>query len=192
MTEGDCPGAADYPARYERRAHLPDGTAVLLRPIRRNDVACWVEFVSGLSSLSRYLRFHYLPRQMGLQDAARFCNVDYQETFGFIAEISGEDHELIIGIGRYACLPGRTSAEIAFVVSDAYQHRGVGTWLLERLVTAGRDHGIHTFYADVLPGNEDMMAVFRYSGLPVTATLDSGVFRVEMDISGDRAGGNPV
>jgi acetyl coenzyme A synthetase (ADP forming)-like protein len=172
-----------YPAQYETEVLLKDGSSILLRPIRANDTKNWVEFVGRLSDTTKYLRFHHMPKEMGLEDAARFCTVDYHDTFAFVAEVLRETKRDIVAIGRYYRLPDHHSAEVALAIEDGYQGRGLGTSILEQLANAARENGIDRFEADVLAENDQMMSVFKNYGFHVTSELQTGVYRVTFPIA---------
>ena len=123
-------GETAYPSQYETEVLLKDGSRMRLRPIKRDDVERWLTFVSRLSDRTKYLRFHYVPR-LGREDAVRYCSVDYRDAFAFVAEVLRERREEIIAIGRYYRLPNKTTAEVAFVIEDSYQGKGIGTKLME-------------------------------------------------------------
>jgi RimJ/RimL family protein N-acetyltransferase len=171
-----------YPSKYETEAVLHEGTSILLRPIRKDDTEQWLAFLSRLSPHSKYLRFFNVPKQMEMEDAIRFCTVDYTNTFALVAELIKEQRKEIVAIGRYYRLPNKPSAEVAFAIEDAYQGKGIGTTLIERLASIARDNGITTFEADVLAENEDMMNVFRDYGFHVTSELDVDVYHVTFPI----------
>jgi acetyl coenzyme A synthetase (ADP forming)-like protein len=172
-----------YPSQYETEVLLKDGSSILLRPIRVDDVKSWVEFVGRLSARTKYLRFHHVPKEMGLEDAARFCTVDYRDTFAFVAEVLRETKRDIVAIGRYYRLPDHHSAEVALAIEDRYQGRGLGTSILEQLADVARENGIDRFEADVLAQNEQMMNVFKDYGFHVTSELQTGVYRVTFPIA---------
>jgi acetyl coenzyme A synthetase (ADP forming)-like protein len=172
-----------YPAQYETEVLLKDGSSILLRPIRANDTKNWVEFVGRLSDTTKYLRFHHMPKEMGLEDAARFCTVDYHDTFAFVAEVLRETKRDIVAIGRYYRLPDHHSAEVALAIEDGYQGRGLGTSILEQLANVARENGIDRFEADVLAENDQMMSVFKNYGFHVTSELQTGVYRVTFPIA---------
>jgi acetyl coenzyme A synthetase (ADP forming)-like protein len=174
---------AIYPSQYETEAVLRDGSGMLLRPIRRDDADAWLAFLSRLSTHTRYLRFHYIPHPMTREDAERYCTVDYENTFALVAEVIQGEKRDIVAIGRYYRLPGRSAAEVAFVIEDAYQQKGLGTKLMEQLAAVARDHGITTFEADVLAENEPMMSVFRDYGYHVTSRLDEDVYHVAFPLA---------
>ncbi|MDO8635346.1 MAG: GNAT family N-acetyltransferase [Dehalococcoidia bacterium] len=172
-----------YPSKYETEAVLRDGSSIRLRPIMKDDTEQWLAFLSRLSTHTKYLRFHHVLKQMVLEDAVRFCMVDYTNTFALVAEVMKEQRKEIVAIGRYYRLPNKRSAEVAFAIEDAYQGKGIGTKLMESLANIARDNGITTFEADVLAGNEDMMNVFRDYGFHVTSELESGVYHVIFPIA---------
>jgi acetyl coenzyme A synthetase (ADP forming)-like protein len=175
-----------YPSQYETELVLRDGSVVLLRPIKCDDTERWLDFIHRLSSRTKYLRFHHVPKEMVLEDAVRFCTVDYTNTFAFVAELLREKQRDIIAIGRYYRLPDKRTAEVAFVIEDAYQGRGIGTGLVEWLVNLARHNGITTFEADVLAENREMMGVFRSYGFHITSELEGGTFHVTFPIARTR------
>lgn len=171
-----------YPAQYETEVLLKDGSRVFLRPINVDDVERWLGFISRLSQRAKYLRFHSVPK-LGRDDAIRYCTVDYDNAFAFVAEVLRNQRREIIAIGRYSRLPNKTTAEVAFVIEDAFQGKGIGTKLVEWLANVARDNGITTFEAYVLAQNMDMMNVFRGYGFHVTSQFEEGIHRVTFPIA---------
>jgi len=176
---------SSYPSQYETEVLLKDGSRMLLRPIRRNDIELWLAFISRLSRRTMYLRFHYIPK-LGPEDAKRFCTVDYVNSFALVAEVFTEKQAKIVAIGRYYRLPKRHAAEVAFAIEDAYQGKGIGTKLMEWLASVARDNGIRSFEADVLSENREMMTVLRDYGFHITTELEEGVYHVKFPISHTR------
>ena len=114
-----------------------------------------------------------------------FTNVDHDHREALIAMLD----ERIIAVGRYDVVPGEEggepAAEVAFVVVDEYQGRGIATDLLGRLAESARNHGIRTFVAETLTENMAMQAVFRNS--PLAASFrripgDPSVLRCTMTL----------
>ena len=173
---------AAYPAQYETEVLLKDGSRILLRPIRRDDVERWLDFISRLSHRTKYLRFHSVPK-LGREDAIRFCSVDYDNAFAFVAEVLRDRRQDIIAIGRYYRIPHKTSAEVAFVIEDAYQGKGIGTKLMEWLANVARDNGITTFEASVLAENRGMMSVFKDYGFHVSSEREEDAYRITFPIA---------
>ncbi|MBN1254948.1 MAG: GNAT family N-acetyltransferase [Deltaproteobacteria bacterium] len=171
-----------YPVRYETEVLLKDGSRILLRPIKRDDVERWLDFISRLSDRTKYLRFHSVPK-LGREDAVRFCSVDYDNAFAFVAEVLRDRRRDIVAIGRYYRIPYKSSAEVSFVIEDAYQRKGIGTKFMEWLANVARDNGITTFEASVLAENMVMMNVFKDYGFHVTSELEENEYRVTFPIA---------
>jgi len=171
-----------YPSQYETEVLRRDGSRIFLRPIKYDDIDCWLTFVHGLSPHSMYLRFHNIPADMNEEDAERFCTVDYNNSFAIVAEVLGDKGKDIIAIGRYYRLPGKRSAEVAFVIADDDQAKGIGTLLLGWLAKIAHDNGITVFEADVLAENHEMMTVLSDYGFHITSTMEAGVYHVVFPI----------
>ncbi len=172
-----------YPSQYETEVVLQDSSKILLRPIKKGDTEPWLAFFHRLGPHTKYLRFHHVPKEMELEDAAQFCTVDYNNTFAIVAEVTREQKKEIVAIGRYNRLPTKYSAEIAFVVEDDYQDKGIGTALIKQLANVARDNGIATFEADVLDENEEMMVMLRDYSFHIISELEAGVCHVTFPIS---------
>jgi len=160
-----------YPAQYETNVILKDGSAILFRPIKKTDAEDWLDFYRRLSKKTVYLRFQYNPPDMDIEDALRFCTVDYVNSFAFVAEAIVAQRKRIVAVGRYSRLPGGDTAEIAFIIEDKYQVKGISTKLIEWLATVGRNNEISTFEAFVLPENKSMLEVFQDYGFHMKRTL---------------------
>ena len=168
-----------YPKHWEADVVVADGGTVRLRPIRPDDAAALVAFHGGLSQRTRYLRYFSTYPTMSQRDLDRFVTVDYIARMAFVALLNGE----IIGVGRYEGDPQEPSeAEIAFVVADAHQGRGIGSVLLEHLAAAARERGITSFTADVLAENPRMVRVFLDAGYQASRALDHGVVHLQFAI----------
>jgi acyl-CoA synthetase (NDP forming)/RimJ/RimL family protein N-acetyltransferase len=171
------PTPRDYPEHWEADVLLRDGRTAHLRPIVPEDAEGLVEFYAQVSEQSKYLRFFAPMPNLSERDVLRFTNVDYRDRVAFVMTVA----QKIIAVGRYDTIePGK--AEVAFLVQDAHQGRGIGQLLLEHLGQAGRERGIERFVAEVLPDNRRMMQVFREQGYQVTGGWDEGVMHLEFDI----------
>src|SRR5918998_1929001 len=159
---------------------LADGTAVRLRPIRPRDADALVALHSRFSERTRYLRYFSPYPRIPERDLRRFVNVDHRDREAFVVVLSGE----IIAVGRYDRLgPDAPDAEVAFVVEDAHQGRGIGSVLLEHLAEAARENGISRFVAEVLPQNGGMLRVFSDFGYQVRRRYEDGVVHLTFPIA---------
>ena len=167
-----------YPARWEADVVLADGGTIHVRPVRPDDRTAIAELHDRLSDETVYLRFFspipHLPNAL----LERFTVVDYVDRLALVAELGDQ----IVAVARYDRLPGREEAEVAFVVEDAHQGRGVGMLLLEHLAGAAKEAGIRRFVAETLPGNNRMLGVFYDAGFGAERRFDSGVVRVSFAI----------
>jgi GNAT superfamily N-acetyltransferase len=183
MTGQNKDSETTYPAQYETEVLLKDGSSILLRPIRVDDATSWLGFIGRLSPDNKHLRFLHTSKEMNLDDAVRFCTVDYHNRFAFVAEALRELNRDIVGAGQYYRLPGHHAADMLLAVEDDYQSRGLGIRILEQLANVARENGIDTFRTDVLAGNEQMMNVLRDYGVHISSELRAGIHHVTLPIA---------
>jgi acetyltransferase len=156
-----------YPAELIDVVHLVDGRRITLRPVLPQDAGVLQAFVKGLSNASRRNRFfrslHELPEDL----LDRFTSIDYEHHLALVAEVFAGGVETIIGEARYVVDEDGTSAEFALAVADAWQGRGIGTLLLERLVAKAAAAGITHLHGQTLPANRSMHRLARKAGFTV-------------------------
>ena len=133
---------ASYPADFELDVVLKDGEVVQLRPVRPDDLDAHRRFLSRVGPRSLYQRFFRLKEGFSEDEVRHFTEVDYESRMALVAVHEGD----IVGVGRYDVTEGRT-AEVAFLVEDAYQGRGIGSLLLQHLTAYARLRGIERFEA---------------------------------------------
>jgi acyl-CoA synthetase (NDP forming)/GNAT superfamily N-acetyltransferase len=166
-----------YPAHWEADVVLRDGRTAHLRPISPDDEAALVEFYRLVSDQSKYFRFFAPMPTLSEKDVHRFTHVDHQDRVAFVLTLA----ERIVAVGRYE-RTGPDEAEVAFLVQDQHQGRGMGQLLLEHLAQAGRECGVEKFVAEVLPENVPMIQVFREMGYQVKSGWDEGTIHLAFDI----------
>jgi len=188
--DGDSPGSPespdskgnrapyDYPRSWEADVVLSDGGTVHLRPIIPSDAENLVALHGRLSERSRYFRYFGAYPRIPARDLVRFSTVDHHDRVAFAA-LLGDD---IVAVGRYERLDHGPSAEVAFVVDDAHQGRGLGSILLEHLAAAAAESGLGRFVAEVLAENSPMVRVFRDAGYQVSREIEEGVLHLEFSI----------
>lgn len=167
-----------YPRRWEADVVLSDGGTVHLRPIVPEDADRIVSFHSRLSDRTRYFRYFGPYPRIPQRDVERFTRVDYVNRVAFIAMLGNE----IVAVGRFDRLGEQDLAEVAFVVEDEHQGRGLGSILLEHLAAAARERGLRRFVAEVLAENSRMVRVFREAGYQVKREIEAGEVHLEFDI----------
>jgi acyl-CoA synthetase (NDP forming)/GNAT superfamily N-acetyltransferase len=172
------PDPYDYPKRWEADVVLSDGGTVHMRPIIPDDADRIVALHGRLSERTRYFRYFAPYPRMSAKDLERFSVVDHHGRVAFGAFLG----DLLIAVGRYERLGDSDSAEVAFVVEDAHQGRGLGSILLEHLAAAARERGLRRFVAEVLGENGQMVRVFRDAGYRISRAIEEGVLHLEFAI----------
>ena len=169
-----------YPSQWECDVVLTDGGTAHIRPIRHDDIEQLRALHGRLSPQSIYFRFFSpIPRVPEAQ-LHRLAEVDYRERFALVAELDG----LVVAVVSYDSSKSEpTAAEVAFVVEDDQQRRGLATVMLEHLAAVARSNGIERFDAETLPDNRAMMDVFRHAGFDVTSHFDAGVIDVSFPLA---------
>jgi GNAT superfamily N-acetyltransferase len=137
-----------------------------------------VEFHTHLSFDSIYRRYFSLHPVLSATEVRHFTQVDYVNRLALVVE----DGDELVGVGRYDRYPEGTTAEVAFVVRDDYQHLGLGHRLLGALAAAAWERGITDFSAETLSSNRAMLSVFRHSGFVVTASSEYNETSVRFSI----------
>jgi acyl-CoA synthetase (NDP forming)/GNAT superfamily N-acetyltransferase len=177
VTSSDAETSTPPPRHWEADVLLRDGKTAHIRPIQPGDAELMVDFYSRVSDESKYYRFFSPMPQLSERDVKRFTEVDYVDRVALVLTSAGK----MIAVGRYDMVePGR--AEVAFLVEDGHQGRGIGQLLLEHLAQAGRERGIERFVAEVLPDNQAMLHTFKDAGYRVASQYDEGVVELEFSI----------
>ncbi|MFH0917382.1 MAG: GNAT family N-acetyltransferase [bacterium] len=160
---------------------LDDGTLVRFRPIHPTDEVATRDLFYALSQETVYYRYMSHMKRIPRKQLQNFVYIDHRNEVaivGTLPEAFGED---IIAVGRYYLDAKSNRAEVAFLVRDDWQDRGIGSFILKHLVNIAKRNGIAGFTAEVLRDNKSMQAVFNHSGLMVRSKLSDGVYHFEMD-----------
>lgn len=142
-----------YPTELERAVQLRDGSELRLRPIRPDDAPRLVELYDRLSRHTAYQRFFTVMRRLPPNWARVLASVDYHRRLALVGEHGPE----LVAVARYEPTDEPDTVEVAFVVQDEYQGKGIGTILLHALLDAAQARGIHRFRAYVLAENSRML-----------------------------------
>ncbi|HUP37049.1 MAG TPA: GNAT family N-acetyltransferase [Candidatus Limnocylindria bacterium] len=153
--------AAPYPRELVRTVTLKDGFATRIRPIRADDEPRLVDLYERLSRHTAYQRFFTVLRRLPNDWYHSFANVDYVRRMALVAERETVAAAQLIGVGRYEPSEEPDLAEVAFVVEDGWQGRGLGAILLEAVLAAADARGIRRFRADVQADNHRMLRLLN-------------------------------
>ncbi|MGP4009235.1 bifunctional acetate--CoA ligase family protein/GNAT family N-acetyltransferase [Streptomyces sp. 4N124] len=181
-----APDRHEYPAHWEADVVLRDGGTARIRPITVDDAERLVSFYEQVSDESKYYRFFAPYPRLSAKDVHRFTHHDFVDRVGLAATIGGEfiatvRYDRIGAEGLPASAPA-DEAEVAFLVQDAHQGRGVASALLEHIAAVARERGIRRFAAEVLPANSKMIKVFTDAGYTQKRSFEDGVVRLEFDL----------
>jgi acyl-CoA synthetase (NDP forming)/GNAT superfamily N-acetyltransferase len=198
------PDRQEYPAHWEADVVLRDGGTARVRPITAADAERLVSFYEQVSDESKYYRFFAPYPRLSAKDVHRFTHHDFVDRVGLAATVGGDFVATVrfdrIGAdgapahahpspatalagGRSAPTPSVSDeAEVAFLVQDAHQGRGVASALLEHIAAVARERGIRRFAAEVLPANTKMIKVFTDAGYTQKRSFEDGVVRLEFGL----------
>ncbi|MCX5143427.1 MULTISPECIES: bifunctional GNAT family N-acetyltransferase/acetate--CoA ligase family protein [unclassified Streptomyces] len=175
-----------YPDHWEADVVLRDGGTARIRPITTDDAERLVSFYEQVSDESKYYRFFAPYPRLSAKDVHRFTHHDYVDRVGLAVTVGGEfiatvRFDRINAQGRPASAPA-DEAEVAFLVQDAHQGRGVASTLLEHIAAVARERGIRRFAAEVLPANNKMIKVFRDAGYTQQRSFEDGAVHLTLDL----------
>ena len=173
-----------YPAELEHTWQPAGRPPVVIRPLRADDLEQELHFIAGLSAQTLYQRLQYSAREVSAAEAARLLETDFVNTLGLAALAEEADGRRIVGVSRYARLPGTDRAECAIVVADGWQGRGLGTELMRSLAFAAKARGINALEGLSLAENHRIAEWARRFGLTARTEPNSGgMVLVSLDLS---------
>lgn len=158
---------------------LRDGTPVLLRALEPGDGDALRAFHQELSAETVYYRFFCARGPLSDAEVEYFTHVDQRSRVALAAFAD----DRLVAVARYDRIPGTTDAEVACVVTDSWQGRGLGTTLLARLVEVARRSGVHRFVAETLLSNTRMLRLLAELAPMRTSDVEEGAARVALDLS---------
>src|SRR5689334_11513099 len=159
------------PATFSVRARLRHGGQVEIRALRPSDRNALLLAAASASDRSLYRRFFGVRREFSDAEVAGFVDVDFKNQVALVAVSHESGHEVIVAGARYIIVrPGM--AEIAFMVVDEFQGRGIASTMLRHLAELARAAGLTAFIAEVMPDNSAMLRVLERSGLPLRRERD--------------------
>ncbi|HEX6906993.1 MAG TPA: GNAT family N-acetyltransferase, partial [Terriglobales bacterium] len=181
------PAIRPYPLRYVAPWRLKNGEEVMIRPVRPEDEPALVRFHSALSERSVYLRY-FQPMKLSTRTAherlTRICFLDYDREMALVAEHRDGRSGLaeIVAVARLSKLHAVNEAEAAIVVSDDYQHQGLGTELYRRLAQIARDEKIARIVSTMLGENREMRAICQKLGFRIHTDLEEQTVKAELEV----------
>jgi len=169
-------------ANYTVHEHLADGSRIEIRALRREDEADMLAAIGKTSAQSLQRRFFVMKRHFSDKERAFFMDVDFKDHVALVALAEQDGREVIVGGGRYVVFEaGR--AELAFVVIDTWQGRGVGSILMRCLTEIARAARLRELTAEVLPENAAMLRIFGKFGFRPVSRRDPQTIHLVMKLA---------
>ncbi len=175
--------AGEYPKEMETYRTTKTGLEILLRPVKMSDEPLLKDLFYGLSDNSLYRRFISRRKDMPHERLQEFVIIDYSKEAAIVATLKQDEKEIVVGLGQYNIDPNTHTAEVAFVVRDAYQERGIGTELLAYLTYLAKKQGLLGFTAEVLVENRPMLHLFEKMGFLMDRRTEEQVYELKMAFS---------
>ncbi len=169
------------PKEFRATYLMPDGTQIVFRPIHPTDEPLMRELFYALSQQTIYYRFMSNIRIVPRRQIQDFVYIDHRNEVALVGTIPAAHGEDIIALGNYYLDPKTNRAEVAFVVHDKWQRKGIGTFMLQQLIRIARRNGIRGFTAEVLAENKGMQAVFAKSNCKISTRFDGRVYSYILD-----------
>ncbi len=169
-------GPKDYRSTYV----LDNGTQISLRHIHPTDEHGMRDLFYALSQETMYYRFMSRAKSIPRKELQDFVYVDHRNDTAIVATVPEAHGEQIVAVGRYYLDPKTNMAEVAFVVHDQWQNKGIGSYLLAQLGTIARRNGIRGFTAEVLRENRAMQRVFQKCEHEVTSEPNQEVYSFQI------------
>ena len=177
---------ATYPRRFERMIETRDGAPVLMRPVHATDEPKLMSLFYNVSENTIYKRFMRTVKGIAHDELQYFLNVNYETNMVLVLETPETDDKdvEIIGVAQYFLDQASGFADIAFIVRDEWQRRGLGTQMFQHLCEVARENGVEGFQAELLASNRGMVRVFHKSGLELKSFLEGDVYKLRMSFVG--------
>lgn len=181
------PAVRPYPSQHVARWTMKNGVEVTIRPIRPEDEPLMINFHQRLSDRTVYLRYFQplkLTQRTAHERLTRICFIDYDREMALVAQLEkarGESE--IIGVGRLSKLHGKPEGEVAVLVQDDFQHQGLGTELVRRLILIAKEEKLQYVHSTMLGINREMRAICNRLGFALNVDLEEDLVNARVRIS---------
>ena len=179
--------AARYPEELSHTVTTTDGTQVFVRAIRPEDAERLMAFHDRLGEHTIYQRFFTVMKHLPPDWARRLSHVDYVTRLALVAEVETPGGLELAAVARYEPTARADTVEVAFVVQDGWQNKGLGTLLFQDLLQAAQARGYRRFSAYVLATNRRMLDLISRFGKVAERKLDQGVVEATFTVRTPKA-----
>ncbi len=174
----------EYPGRLEAYRTTKSGLTLFFRPVKLSDEPLLKDFFYSLSDQTLYRRFVSARKDMPHQRLQEFVVIDYTKDMTILAVVQQDEKEVIVGLGQYNIDEKTHLADVAFIVRDSYQNKGIGSELLAYLTYLAIKQGLLGFTAEVLAENFAMQHLFKKMGFEIESTSSEGMYELKMAFRG--------
>ncbi|MCF7808869.1 MAG: GNAT family N-acetyltransferase [Candidatus Marinimicrobia bacterium] len=172
--------AGEYPQKHETFRTTSGGMEIFVRPVKITDEPILKEFFYSLSDKSLQTRFISERKDMPHERLQDFTVIDYNNELILLAFDQTDNKTTLVGVGQYAIIGESHTADVAFVVRDDYQEKGIGREMLRYLTLLAKKQGLLGFRADVLISNMRMMKLFESMGFDIQKHIEDGMYEMKM------------
>lgn len=187
ISQRPVPAIRPYPTKYMQSWSSRTGDQIIIRPIRPEDEPLMVKFHKNLSEESVYLRYAHtikLKQRISHERLTRICFIDYDRAMILAADYKNpqtSEHE-ILAVARLSKLHGTNEAEFALIVDDQYQHQGLGTELMRRLLEVGKEEKMDAIIGYILTSNQTMQSICRKLGFQIHPDSEAGMLKATFEL----------
>lgn len=172
-----------FPAEIETRHRFKDDLQVRFRAIKPSDEDQMRRLFYRFSDKAIYYRYFSPIKTMPHAKMQEYVNVDYRDSLSIVGLIGEHDQQNLIAEARFIRYEDKPMADVAFVVDEAYQGRGIASFMYQMLARLAKERGVTALTADVLVSNPSMLKVFEKADYLVKAKLNGGAYALTIDLS---------
>jgi acetyltransferase len=169
-----------YPNQYTAPFRMRDGTEVTVRAIGPEDEALLIALHASHSENTIRMRFFSMVKTLSRDSLIRLCHLDYDREMALVGVQRDRESDRILGVSRYYLNLETGSAEFALVVGDAYQRKGLGRHLMERLIAVAKERGVRKLTGLILAENDSMLRLTASLGFTPPRPVEDGVVGVQL------------
>lgn len=174
-----------YPRKYVTKRTLRDGREVLLRPIKPEDEHLIIELFQTFSEETMRLRFFQVIKEISHQILARYCNIDYDREMAIVAELIEDGERRIVGMVRLIVEPDGKGGEVAAVVGDPWQNRGLGSMMFDYIIEISRDMRLKRIFGEIVAENTKIAHILCTRGFDIKP-IDEEISIATLDLEKTR------
>lgn len=172
----------DYPDRYEVSTTTRGGLKVVIRPMRPDDGPRLRILFNVLSPKTIYFRFFAPLKELSDEMIEKLLGINHQQDIVLVATQETGSEEAVLGVFRLMCRPDKETGELAIMVGDPWQGKGVGAKLFKHGIYIAKERGVRSVCGMVTGENRTVLSIARKLGFSIKWEADDHAYRLEMDL----------